>query len=117
MEGEIGSELFKFVRNIILHFPFFESWDSTWVNQQIINWYKEGQSIDRFLKKYCGAKEVKYRFWEAEKKKMTYLSITFPTEYNEKTKIYLKDILTERGGIKFSFILMKQIMDTQVVNE
>ena len=117
MEGEIGSELFKFVRNIISHFPFFESWDSIWINQQIINWYKEGQSIDRFLKKYCRVKEVKYRFWEAEKKKMTYLSITFPTEYDEKTKIYLKDILTEREGIKFSFILMKQIMDTQVVNE
>ncbi len=48
---------------------------------------------------------------------MTYLRITFPTEYDEKTKIYLKDILTEREGIKFSFILMKQIMDTQVVNE
>ncbi|UJF29291.1 hypothetical protein L0B70_10635 [Kaistella sp. 97-N-M2] len=27
MESEIGSELFKFVRNVVAHFPFFKSWD------------------------------------------------------------------------------------------
>jgi len=45
---------------------------------------------------------------------MTYLSINFPKEYENDTKIFLKDILSEKDGIKFSFILMKQILDTQV---
>jgi hypothetical protein len=117
MEGEIGSELFKFIRNVLSHFPFFDSWDSIWISQEIISWYKEGQSIDRFLAKYSRKKEVKYRFWEADKKRMIYLSIKFPQEYKQSTKIFLKDILTEKEGIKFSFILMKQIMDTQVINE
>jgi hypothetical protein len=45
---------------------------------------------------------------------MTYLSINFPAHYDRDTKIFLKDILSEKEGIKFSFILMKQILDTQV---
>jgi len=114
MEAEIGSELFKFIRNIIVHFPFFESWNEVWINKSIINWYKEGQSIDKFLNKYKGKDTVKYRFWEAQKKRMTYLSINFPKKYEEDTKIYLKEILSEKEGVKFSFILMKQILDSQV---
>ena len=114
MEAEIGSELFKFIRNVIMHFPFFESWDDVWVNKSVINWYKDGQSIDKFLEKYQNHQTVKYRFWESKKKKMTYLSINFPTIYTNFNKIYLKEFLTEKEGIKFSLILMKQIIDTQV---
>ena len=114
MEAEIGSELFKFIRNIIVHFSFFESWNEVWINKSIINWHKEGQSIDKFLNKYKGKDTVKYRFWEAQKKRMTYLSINFPKKYEEDTKIYLKEILSEKEGVKFSFILMKQILDSQV---
>ena len=114
MESEIGDEVFRFIRNIFAHFPFFESWDKVWVNQTIINWHKEDQFIDKFLDKYQGRNEVKYRFWEAPRKRMIYLSINFPCEYKEDTKIYLKDILSEKEGVKFSFILMKQILDTQV---
>jgi hypothetical protein len=69
------------------------------------------------LEKYAGKNEIKYRFWEEEKKKMTYLSILFPEVYNGDAKVYLKDILTENEGVKFSLILMKQIIDTQVVKD
>lgn len=114
MESEIGSELFKFVRNIVSHFPFFNSWDSVWINQSIVNWYKKGLTIDKFLKKYEGHEEVKYRFWEEEKKQMTYLSICFPVKYSDDSKIYLKEMVSEKEGVKFSFILMRKIMNTQV---
>lgn len=114
MESEIGSELFKFVRNVVSHFPFYNSWENVWINQSIINWHKKGLTIDRFLKKYAGHDEVKYRFWEENRKKMTYLSIRFPKTYSDDSKIYLKDIITEKEGVKFSFILMRKIMDTQV---
>ncbi|KZS40577.1 hypothetical protein AWE51_06420 [Aquimarina aggregata] len=114
MESEIGSELFKFVRNVVSHFPFFNSWDSVWVSKPIINWYREGLTIDRFLKKYEGHQEVKYRFWEEKKKRMTYLKISFPEAYNDKSKIFLNEMISEKEGVKFSFILMRQIMDTQV---
>ncbi len=114
MESEIGSELFKFIRNVVAHFPLFDSWDSVWVSGTLVNWNKEGQSIDRFLKKYQGRQEVKYRFWEADKKRMTYLSIQFPVEYNPDQKILLKDLLPEQDGVKFALVLVRGILDTQV---
>lgn len=115
MEAEIGSELFKFIRNLISHFPFFNSWNEVWFNKLIINWNRKGQFIDRFLSKYKGKENVKFRFWESNKKRMTYLSINFPQKYDNESKIYLKDLITtEKEGIKFSFILMRKIIDTQV---
>lgn len=114
MEAEIAKELFKFIRNIITHFPFFDSWEDVWVNQSLVNWCVEGQFIDRFIRKYVGKKPVKYRFWEKQKKKMTYLSIHFPEHYTDDARIYLKDILPEEEGVKFSFILMNQVLNTQV---
>lgn len=114
VEGEIAELLFKFIRNVVLHFPFFASWNEVWINKEIVNWHKEKQSIDKFLEKYKGKKETKYRFWGAKKKQMTYLVIKFPKKYTNKDKIFLKDIISEKEGIKFSFILMRKILDTQV---
>ena len=113
MESEIGGSLFKFIRNILAHFPVFETWDEVWVSKELVNWQKEGLTIDRFLKKHAGHDEVKYRFWEAEKKKMTYMSLSFPKEYGA-NKIFLKDMVAEKDGVKFSLILMRQILNTQV---
>lgn len=48
---------------------------------------------------------------------MTYLSIRFPNDYSNEAKIYIKDIPNEKDGVKLSFILMRKIMDTQVVQE
>lgn len=113
MEAEIGGPLFKFIRNIFAHFPVYEKWNDVWVSKELVNWQKEGLTIDRFLNKYAGHEEVKYRFWEADKKKMTYLSIKFPTEYSA-NKIYLKDMIDEKDGVKFSLVMMRQILNTQV---
>lgn len=46
---------------------------------------------------------------------MTYLSIKFPTSYTVGENIYLKDILNEKEGIEFASILMKKVLDTQVI--
>ena len=113
MEAEIGSDLFRMIRNLVTHFPFFDNWDDVYITKSLANWCRPGESIDRFLTKYAGMEPVKYRFWEGDKKRMTYLSINFPEQYDEDVKAYLRDILTEKEGVRFSFILMKQIMDTQ----
>ncbi len=115
MESEIGSDVFRFIRNLIIYFPFYDSWNQVWINKSLANWNKEGQFIDRFLRNYAGKNVVKYRFWEEDKKLMTYLSIKFPKSYADNDKIYLKDLLNEKEGVKFSFILMKKILDTQVL--
>lgn len=113
MESEIGGPLFKFVRNILAHFPVFEIWDDVWISKELVNWQREGLTIDRFLKKYTGHDEVKYRFWEAEKKQMTYISICFPEKY-EDNKVYLKNMISEKDGVIFSLIMMSQILNTQI---
>lgn len=114
MEAEIAKELFKFIRNVIIHFPFFDSWNDVWFNRSLINWHKDSQFVDRFIRKYKGKETAKYRFWEEQKQKMTYLSICFPEHYEDDARIYLKDILSEKEGVTFSFILMKQVLNTQV---
>lgn len=114
MEAEIGSEVLAFIRNVIIHFPFFQSWAEVWINKDLVNWHKEGQSIDRFLAKYQGHEPIKYRFWEAEKKKMSYITVNLATGYTEGSKVFLRDILSEKDGVKFSLTFMKRILDTQV---
>lgn len=114
MEAEIGSEVFKFVRNVFAHFPFFDTWDEVYVSRQLVNWHKPGQSIDKFMTKYQGHDPVKYRYWQPDIKKMTYVSINFPDSYKEGGQIYLRDIIFEREGVPFSMILMRQVIDTQV---
>jgi len=114
MEAEIGSEFFSFIRNIVIHFPFFQRWEDVWINNKIVNWHKEGQSIDKFLIRYQGHEPVKYRFWEAEKEKMSYVTISFPMSYGEGSKVFLKDMLSEKDGVKFSVVLMRRILDTQI---
>ena len=113
-ETEIGNDLFNFIRNVITHYPFFDRWDDIWISNSLANWYKEGQSIDRFLEKYKGHQTIKYRFWEASKKRMTFVIINFPGTYNKGTRVFLNYYLTENEGIKFSLLLMKQIIDSQV---
>lgn len=114
MEAEMGSELVRLVRNILAHFPFFETWDSVWITKDLVNWSKEGMSIDRFLDKYTGRDSVKYRIWDGKEKKMTYVSINFPLTYEGETKIFLKDILNEKEGVWSTLILMAKIVDTTV---
>jgi len=113
MEAEIGKELFKFIRNVVSHFPFYDSWDDIWINETLVNWSKPDQTIDKFIKRNLGSGAIKYRFWEENKKKMTYLSINYPSKYCD-DKIYIKNIISELEGVKFSMILMNKILSTQV---
>lgn len=116
-EGIISDDLFSFIRNLLLHFPIFDTWDEVYINKNLATWSKVGQ-IDKFLTKGIKAKidgksTVKYRIWEEKKKEMTYFCINFPEKYND-INIYLKDIISEEVGIKFCMALMRAILDTQV---
>jgi hypothetical protein len=75
--------------------------------------------IDRFISKSTkikidGKGNIKYRIWEKDKKKMTYISVNLPEQYVN--NIYLKDIISERHGVKFCIAFMKQILDTQIID-
>jgi len=113
LEGVIADGLFSFIRNLLLHFPVFKTWDEVYINKTLATWSKTGQ-IDRFLNK-CqqikidGTGTLHYRIWEVKKKKMTYFTINFPEEYGEEN-IFLKDIISEDVGMKFCMALMREVL-------
>jgi hypothetical protein len=113
MESEISGQLFKFIRNVLIHFPIYDSWDEVWINKDLINWRSTNQSIDRFLENFAGKSEVKYRFKEDSKPGFTYITINFPKTYDNE-KIFLKDIIKEEEGVKFSLIMMIRVLNTQI---
>ena len=119
LEGIIADGLFSFIRNLLLHFPVFKTWDEVYINKNLATWSKIGQ-IDKFLDK-CpkikidGTGILHYRIWEVKKKKMTYFTINFPEKYGEEN-IFLKDIISENVGMKFCMALMREVLDTQVKN-
>jgi hypothetical protein len=119
LEGIIAEDLFGFIRNVLLHFPIFNSWDDVYITKNLATWNKEG-TIHNFLLKSTKIKidkkgTVKYRIWEHSKGKMTYIDINFPEQYIDNKRIYLKDIISEKDGVKFCISLMKQILDIQVI--
>jgi len=110
--SDVGRTLFKVIRNVLLHFPFFDEWAEIWIKRSIVNLYStKPQLVDRFLFENEGKEDLKYRFWEEDKKRMTYVSIKFPRNYTADEKIYMKDIIKEREGVKFSIIFMDKFMD------
>jgi hypothetical protein len=113
--SDVGRDLFKLIRHVLMHFPFFEQWDDVWIKKSLVNLYSpRPQLIDRFLSINEGKEKLKYRFWEAKKRKMTYIAITFPKDYTKGGKVYLKDLLQEEDGVKFSAIFMWNILKAQV---
>ncbi len=116
-EGIIADDLFSFIRNLLLHFPIFDTWDQVYINKNLATWCKVGQ-IDKFLTKGIQGKIdgkgiLKYRIWDEKKKQMTYFSINFPEKYDD-ANIYLKDIISEEVGMKFCMALMRVVLDSQV---
>ena len=116
MEAELSKEYILFIRNLLIHFPFFKSWDEVVISKALINWSQPGKSIDRFLKSYAGHEPVKYRMWNAKDKKMTYITISFPNVYTDSTAIKLKEFMPEKEGIIFAISLMYQVLMSQVEN-
>lgn len=115
MEAEISKDLLKFIRNIFAHFPLFTFWNEVWINKELANWSKNNGYINSFLQKYSGHEQVKYRIWISKQSKMVYIDINFPIIYDE-SKIFLKDIISEKEGVIFLCYIMKKVLDSQLVN-
>lgn len=118
LEGFIVDDLFSFVRNVLLHFPIFDKWEDVYISKELATWSKVG-TIHKFLSKSTGIKidgkgTIKYRIWENSKKLMTYISINLPEKYDDLNKLFLKDIISEKEGVKLCICFMKKIIDTQV---
>lgn len=110
----LTNEVFRFVRNVISHFPLFDSWDDVWISKSLINWNKAGQSIDKFLKNNVGKETLGYAYKEENEDKSlfpTMVDFNFPKSYDENSKIYLKEMISEKDGIIFSIRIMVFIIE------
>lgn len=58
--SDVGRNLFKFIRHILMHFPFFDNWDDVWIKQSLVNLYStRPQFIDKFLSNNEGKEQLK----------------------------------------------------------
>ena len=114
-ESFIAEEYFAFIRNILNHFPYFNSWNDIYITEKLSTWNNpKNSSIIKFLKNNYDKKTVKYRIWNKKQKKMIYMDINFPKSTN--TKIFIKDLISERNGMLFCMVLMKKVLNSQLVN-
>ena len=88
MESELAGELFRLVRNVLAHFPFFDDWDEICINERIVNWESEGKFINKFLMTYQEAPKAKYRFWKKKRKRTNCISVKFPATYSNGANVY-----------------------------
>lgn len=100
-DNEIKIETFDFIRNILIHFPIFESWDDIYISKELLGWNKPyNGSIVKYFKKNSG-KTFTYRIFLNEYdewvEKHT-ITVTIP-ELKDNTKIFLKDILSLDNAI------------------
>ena len=90
-------------------------WEDVWIKLSLVNLYStRPQFIHKFLTENEGKDEFKYRFWEEKHKRMTYISVSLPKDYTAGEKIFLRDIVPEKDGVKFSAIFMWDIMKVQI---
>ncbi|MBQ9684216.1 hypothetical protein IJV57_01920 [Candidatus Saccharibacteria bacterium] len=119
-EKFIAMDLFSFIRNIMLHYPVFNTWDEIYMTKALAKWSKniKNHSIDKFLKKCTELSGLdqhpKFRIWDPKEKSFSYYEISFPEEYNSDSVIYLHSIMSERTGIEFCTIMMLKILSVQI---
>lgn len=110
----VGKDLMKFIRNILFHFPFYTRWsDIVFSKSLILTFDTSNSSIDKFLSK-PRLEEIKYRFWEEKIKKMTYIAVKMPGSYQDGNDTHIKDVVSERDGVKFCLIFMHSVLMSQV---
>jgi hypothetical protein len=107
----------EIIRHILLHFNFYSSWDEVCFSKSLITWTGKHSRIDKFLNEYDNHESYKWRIWDNKNRKMTYgYQFNFPKGYGDGKTIYLKDLIDEDKGIKFSVHLIRQMFYSQIVS-
>ena len=100
-DNEIKLDTYDLIRNIIIHFPIFDSWDEIYISNELLSWNKpyHGQ-IKKYFDKNKG-KKFTYRIYLNENGKWVEkhkIIVNIP-ELKDGEKIYLKDILSLDNAI------------------
>lgn len=85
---------FKMIRNVVQHFPIFDSWEEIYISTDLLDWNNPNGNQ---IKKYFNSdKEFSYKiFLKEEKEWIQKREINIKTpKLGKYNKIYLKDILS-----------------------
>lgn len=106
----------KFVRNVLLHFPLFKTWDEIWISKSFAKAMIESSCKDRknkpkgeifkYLENELEIDGKAFRFRDPETKEEKMCLIKRPKNIGMDDKIYLKDILSEDQGA-FTLLSLK----------
>ncbi|MBQ6109909.1 MAG: hypothetical protein IJL05_00835 [Alphaproteobacteria bacterium] len=115
-EALLAEKYFSFIRNVLSHFPFFVSWNDVYITNDLVCWDKpKNSSVQKFLETYKNKESIKFRVWNEKKRTMTYMDIKFPDDTQK--QIYLKDLISEKEGMLLCMMLMKKVLDSQLLQE
>ena len=110
--NDVKLEVFTMLRNIILHFPFFDKWEDIYLNRKILNWNRNKKgSIEKFFDKNKN-KKLKYTIYMKHENKWNpehEVNIEIPN-LDDNKKIYLKDIISIKD-ILWTFAIIDYYLD------
>ncbi|WP_316849623.1 hypothetical protein [Pedobacter agri] len=106
----------KFVRNVLLHFPLFNTWDEIWISKAFAKAMIESPIKDRknkpkgeifkYLDNEFQVEGKAFKFIDPESKEEKLCLIKRPLDVDMDEKIFLKDILSEDEGA-FTLLSLK----------
>ncbi|MEK7638955.1 MAG: hypothetical protein AAB388_02205 [Patescibacteria group bacterium] len=109
----VGKHLVGFLRNLLLHFPFYSSWEEIVFDKELITSVETCGKIDQFLTKEHPV-DIKYRLWNHKSKEMVYIEVNLQTRYREGMEISLSSIIPEKEGVMLLSLYMYSILMSQV---
>lgn len=109
----VGKDFLNFLRNLLIHFPFYPNWDSIIFNRQLITSIEQSGGIDKFLLMKHPL-DIKYRIWNPKTKEMIYIEVNLQTEYEVGSEVSLSSIIPEKEGMVFLSSYMYSVLMSQV---
>ncbi len=112
--------LFKAVRHILAHFPFFSRWDDFYFNQDMVNCMNSpGKTIHKYFLAAEKHSEFFFRFKDIDNGEELNGKIMAPVGYDSNKNIKLTDILSLDDAISliigYSHMILSTVIDGQTL--
>jgi len=110
--------LFKAIRHVLAHFPFFSKWDDFYFNQDMVNCMKSpGKTIHKYF--LAAEKHPQFFFRFQSRDKGEELNGMAPIGYDSNKNIKLTDILSLNDAISLivghSHLILSTVLDGQTL--
>lgn len=111
-DNDVKFRTFEIIRNIVSHFPFFETWDEVFITNNLLNWNgKNYDGIKKYFRENCD-KTLKYIIYTKQFGKWepahTVTMKVLPID--DEKKVYMKNMITEDDVI-WTFSLIDYYLD------